>query len=113
MKFIPYEDFKKLRRHLDRYDLYDPLQAAVNIVETLGFHIEQPELPKEQSDHEAAPVVRKISEYKIVAGESIEHFAHKVTIEIIRGWQPLGGMTANTANDEEEWFYQTMVKYDI
>ena len=57
--------------------------------------------------------MKKIIEYQAIYAleRDFEEFPSYVNDWIKDGWQPLGGICVNTINDEE-YFYQAMVKYE-
>lgn len=59
----------------------------------------------------------KITEYQVVGFEDPADLSFRVNELIADGWQPFGGMQANTSADDEhidpvEYLWQAMVKYD-
>ncbi len=54
----------------------------------------------------------KIIEYCIAQGEDSGTLEDEVFESMKEGWEPIGGVSANTDELNQEWFYQAMVKYE-
>lgn len=54
----------------------------------------------------------KIIDYRIVGEPTPYDMANAVKSLMSAGWQPWGGLVANTAGDGEEFLWQAMVIYE-
>lgn len=55
---------------------------------------------------------RKITRYTLSFSTKIDDIIMDVNQKIKEGWQPLGSICANVDGNNEEFFYQVMVKYE-
>lgn len=56
----------------------------------------------------------KVVEYHLVSEQNEGEFVKSVNLKIKEGWQPLGGPSIQTGEDELIWWWyqQAMVKYE-
>lgn len=56
----------------------------------------------------------KIVEYQLVVSKSVTGVTATVEALMRQSWQPLGGCAiCNEPEQQDFWFYQTMVRYEI
>lgn len=55
---------------------------------------------------------RKVAEYDVMYSSSIDTFIRYVNKKIEKGFIPIGGISVNIDENNREFYYQAMVKYE-